>query len=165
MTRRTLTIAVVLTAASVALAGCSGATPSAPVDSAAPTVSETQAPVETTAGSEPASESASEPAAGAPTTLLAVVGTEEDPEAYEVALTDESGAPVTTLPAGDYSLTFVDRSSMHNFRMTGPGDLDVSTDVRGTDESTVELTLVEGTYEYVCDPHASSMNGSLEVTG
>lgn len=162
MTRRTLTMAVVLTAASVALAGCSGAAPSAPADSAAPAVSETQAPVETTAPAE--SESASEPAAEA-TTLLAVVGTEEDPEAYEIALTDESGAPVTSLPAGDYSLTFVDRSSMHNFHMTGPGDVDVSTDVAGSDESTVEITLVEGTYEYVCDPHVPSMNGSLDVTG
>ncbi len=165
MTRRTLSIAVLLTAASIALAGCSGAAPSAPADSAAPPAAETQAPVETTCPTETASESASEPAASAATTLLAVVGTEEDPEAYEIKLTDESGATVTTLPAGDYSLTFVDRSSMHNFHMTGPGDVDVSTDIAGTDESTVELTLVEGTYEYVCDPHVPSMNGSLEVTG
>lgn len=161
MTRRTLTMAIMLTAASVALAGCSGATPPAAVDSAAPTMSE--APASSSAA--PESEPASEPAAAGSTTLLAVVGTEEDPEAFEIALTDESGAPVTTLPAGDYSLTFVDRSSMHNFHITGPGDVDVSTDVPGTDESTVELTLVEGTYEYVCDPHVPSMNGALEVTG
>lgn len=157
MTRRSLTIAIVLTAASVALAGCAGTTPAAPDETAAPGVS--AAP---TTGA--TSDASPDPGAEA-TTLLAVVGTEDDPEAYEISLTDESGSPITTLPAGDYSLTFVDRSSMHNFHMTGPGDVDVSTDVGGTDESTVEITLVEGTYEYVCDPHVTSMNGSLEVTG
>lgn len=158
MSRNTLTIAVLLTAASVALAGCSAA---APMDSAAPTSDETQAPVESSASTE----TASEPAAEGSTSLLAVVGTEDNPEAFEIALTDESGAPVTTLPAGDYSLTFVDRSSMHNFHMTGPGDVDVSTDVAGSDETTVQITLVEGTYEFVCDPHVPSMSGSVEVTG
>lgn len=156
MTRRSLTIAIILTAASVALAGCSGTTPAEPDETTAPGVS--AAP---TTGA--TSDASTDPGAEV-TTLLAVVGTEADPEAYEISLTDESGSPITTLPAGDYSLTFVDRSSRHNFRMTGPGDVDVSTDVGGTDESTVEITLVEGTYEYVCDPHASSMNGSLEVT-
>lgn len=157
MTRRTRTIAIVLTAASIALAGCSATTSAEPEESAAPSAGETAAPTS------PAR--STEPAAAAPVSLMAVVGTEEDPEAYEIELTDESGTPVTTLPAGDYSLTFVDRSSMHNFHMTGPGDVDVSTDVAGSDESTIEITLVEGTYEYVCDPHVPSMNGSVEVTG
>lgn len=160
MTRRTRTIAIMLTAASLALAGCSASTPAEPDDSAAPTVGET-----TGATSAPATdESSNEPAADEPTSLMAVVGTEDDPEAYEIELTDESGATITTLPAGDYSLTFVDRSSMHNFHMTGPGDVDVRTDVAGSDESTIEITLVEGTYEYVCDPHVSNMSGSVEVT-
>jgi ABC-type Fe3+-hydroxamate transport system substrate-binding protein len=159
--QRRLTIVTLLAAASLALAGCSGATPSAPADSAAPAANETPEPAESTG----ASEAAADPDAGVPIALVGVVGTLEDPEAYEIALTDESGEPVTTLPAGDYSLTFSDGSSMHNFHMTGPGGVDVSTDVAGTDVSTVSLTLSEGTYEYVCDPHVASMNGSLEVTG
>ena len=28
-----------------------------------------------------------------------------------------------------------------------------------------DVTLVAGTYNYQCDPHASTMNGSFEVTG
>ncbi len=155
MARRTFPIAIMIIAASVALAGCSGTTPAEPEESAAPPAGETQAPAETTDEAEPS----------AATQLLAVVGTDDDPEAYEIALTDADGAAVTTLPAGDYAVTFVDRSSMHNFHMTGPGDVDVSTDVAGSDESTIEVTLVEGTYEYVCDPHVSSMSGSVEVTG
>ena len=158
MARRSVTIAIVLTAASVALAGCSGTTPAGPADTAAPSATEPSAPGAS-------SGSSSEPAAEAATRLTAVIGSDENPEAYEIALTDESGAPVTTLPAGDYTVTFVDRSSLHNFRLTGPGDVDVSTDVAGSDESTVSITLVEGTYEFVCEPHASVMNGSVEVTG
>jgi plastocyanin len=41
----------------------------------------------------------------------------------------------------------------------------VSTDVaaEGTESFTVELEA--GTYTFVCDPHASTMNGSFEVSG
>jgi|GEM_PF-5034908 len=47
-----------------------------------------------------------------------MVGTADDPDAYEIALIDESGTPVTTLPAGDYRLTFADRSAAHSFRLS-----------------------------------------------
>lgn len=161
MIRTRATAAALIAAASLALAACSagsGTTPSAePVAS-----STTAAPVETAAQSEPAA--SVEPAAGS-TALIGMVGTADDPDAYEIALTDESGAPVTTLPAGDYTLTFADRSAAHNFRLSGPGGVDVATDVGGTDESTVEITLEPGTYLFVCDPHPSSMSGQVEVTG
>lgn len=159
MTRRTLTLAAALTAAALALVGCSSGAPTEPDETAVSTTAPT--------ASAPASESASAPtgsdAPTASTALIAMVGTADDPDAFEIAITDESGSPVTSLPAGDYTLTFADRSSMHNFRLDGPG-VDVATDVGGVDESTVELTLEPGTYVFVCDPHPSSMRGELEVT-
>src|SRR5688500_13094983 len=58
------------------------------------------------AGPEPstaAEASSGAPAGGSnePTVLFGVVGTTENPEAFEITLTDESGEPVTEIPAGD----------------------------------------------------------------
>ena len=76
---------------------------------------------------------------------------------------DISLTPAGPLAPGSYELTVEDLSSAHNFHLTGPG-VDVSTSVaeEGTQSFTVELEA--GTYEFVCDPHASQMNGSFEVT-
>jgi plastocyanin len=76
---------------------------------------------------------------------------------FEISLTPGQVAP------GSYELTIEDLSSAHNFHLTGPG-VDVSTSVaeEGTETFTVELQA--GTYEFVCDPHASQMNGSIEVS-
>lgn len=156
-TRPALTTAALV--AAFLLSGCAGGAP----DDAAPAAD--SAPAETTdAGASGETEMAETPGDGAPTTLMAVVGSEDDPEAYAIGILDEDGQMVTSVPAGDYSLTFVDRSQLHNFHLTGEG-VDVATDVQGTDETTVEITLVAGTYDFVCDPHASTMNGVLEVTG
>lgn len=149
-------LAAALLSAALFVTGCASSTPgeSAP---AASTSNEPSTPAMTDGTDAPA-----EPMAG--TTLLAVVGSADDPEAYTIGILDEDGNPVTSVPAGDYSLTFVDRSRMHNFHLTGEG-VDVATDVQGSDETTVEITLVAGTYEFVCDPHAATMRGALEVTG
>jgi plastocyanin len=76
---------------------------------------------------------------------------------------DISLTPAGPVAPGSYELTVEDLSSAHNFHLTGPG-VDVSTSVaeEGTQSFTVELEA--GTYEFVCDPHASQMNGSFEVT-
>ena len=76
---------------------------------------------------------------------------------------DISLTPAGPLAPGSYELTVEDLSSAHNFHLTGPG-VDVSTSVaeEGTESFTVELQA--GTYEFVCDPHASQMNGSVEVS-
>ena len=58
-----------------------------------------------------------------------------------------------------------DQSTAHNFHLTGPGGVDVSTEVSDEGEKTFDVTLVAGEYKFQCDPHASSMNGSFEVTG
>ena len=68
----------------------------------------------------------------------------------------------TEVAPGSYTLTVNDQATDHNFHLTGPG-VDVSTDVgsEGTEDFTVDLEA--GTYTFVCDPHASSMTGTLTV--
>jgi plastocyanin len=97
-------------------------------------------------------------------TLVGSVGTADDPDAFTITLTTEDGSPVSTLAPGDYTLEIDDPSSIHNFRLTGPG-VDVASDVGGTEDETFDITLEPGSYTFQCDPHASSMNGSFEVTG
>jgi plastocyanin len=149
MPRTRSALAAALLATACALAGCAGGAPAA-----------TQPAVGVSAPA--GSGDAGGQVAG--TTLLAVIGTADDPEAYAIGILDESGAVVTSVPAGDYSLTFVDESQMHNFHLTGEG-VDVKTEVQGTDSSTVQITLVPGTYTFFCDPHPGTMLGELEVTG
>ena len=80
-----------------------------------------------------------------------------------IALKTESGAPVTTLTPGDYDVAVTDSTSFHNFHLTGPGGIDRATTVPGEETVTWSLTLVEGEYSYVCDPHAPYMNGKFTV--
>lgn len=162
MTRTRTTISALLAAATLALAGCAGSTGEAPGDTEpASTEPASTAPAATSDAGEGSGETEAPGAAGE---LIGMVGTADDPEAYEIALLDADGSPVASLPAGDYTLTFDDRSRMHNFHLTGPG-VDVMTDVQGSDGTAVEITLVAGTYAFICDPHAGTMMGEVEVTG
>ncbi len=69
----------------------------------------------------------------------------------------------TSVAPGSYELEVEDLSDIHNFHLTGPGGVDVTTDVaaEGTESFTVELAA--GTYTFVCDPHAGQMSGTIEV--
>ena len=40
---------------------------------------------------------------------------------YVISLTDSTGAAVTSLPAGSYTIMVNDQSSSHNFHLSGPG--------------------------------------------
>jgi hypothetical protein len=82
---------------------------------------------------------------------------------FDISLTTADGAPVDMLAPGSYELTVEDLSSAHNFHLTGPG-VDVATSVSGEGTETFTVELQAGTYEFVCDPHASQMNGSVEVS-
>jgi plastocyanin len=83
---------------------------------------------------------------------------------FEISLTAEDGSDVTVLAAGEYTIDVDDKSASHNFHLTGPG-VDEDSGVNELGSSAWTVTLEPGTYEYVCDPHASSMNGEFEVTG
>jgi hypothetical protein len=81
---------------------------------------------------------------------------------FEISLSTEDGQPVEALPAGSYTLEVDDQSDIHNFHLTGTG-VDVKTDVGATGAESFDITVTEGSYSFVCDPHASSMNGSFDA--
>lgn len=66
------------------------------------------------------------------------------------------------LAPGAVTIAVTDNAPNHNFHLTGPG-VDVKTDVGGEGEESFDVTLEPGEYTFVCDPHASSMNGSFTV--
>ena len=99
-------------------------------------------------------------ASAAPKTIMASVG-----PGFTIGMKLD-GRKVTTLKAGvRYRLVVNDRSSAHDFHLSGPGLNKVITGVGFTGTKSVLLTLRKGTYTFVCDPHSSTMNGSFEVSG
>ena len=70
---------------------------------------------------------------------------------------------MTTKPtkAGKIKLVINDRSSVHNFHLTGPG-VNVKTSVSAIGTKTFTITLKKGTYKFICDPHPF-MKGSFTV--
>jgi plastocyanin len=133
--RRHSTLAILLLVLGLALAGCGG---------------------DDDDGGEPAATteaSATAGGGGGGTTLNGSVG-----PGFEISLDGTDG-----ITAGDYTIVVNDQSSAHNFHLTGPGGVDVSTSVSEEGEKSFDVTLVAGEYKFQCDPHASSMNGSFTV--
>jgi plastocyanin len=64
--------------------------------------------------------------------------------------------------AGKYTLVVSDKSSIHNFHLTGAG-VNVKTSVAAVGSKTFTITLKKGKYTFLCDPHASTMKGSFTV--
>ena len=88
--------------------------------------------------------------------LHAVVGPD-----FTIFLDDGSGVRTSHLDPGVYSLTVDDRSDGHNFHLFGPGGVDATTDVAAVGVKTFSVTLVDGTYNYVCDLHPVQMKGTF----
>jgi len=82
---------------------------------------------------------------------------------FAISLKDANGAAVTHLDAGAYDLAVDDLSDFHNFHLTGPGGVDVSTEVEAVGAKTFALNLVDGTYNFICDAHPTQMKGSFTV--
>jgi plastocyanin len=81
---------------------------------------------------------------------------------FTISLNDASGAHVFRLDPGTYTIHVVDQSEEHNFDLTGPG-VDMATETGTTSTQDWQVTLVAGTYRYVCDAHPSTMRGSFTV--
>jgi|SRR5438105_1448998 len=88
---------------------------------------------------------------------------------FKVEVTTAAGKDVKVLKAGTYRLVVEDKSSIHNFRLKGPGlkptlNLMVTT-VPFTGKKTVIVKLLKkGIYTYQCDPHAAAgMKGTFKV--
>ena len=100
--------------------------------------------------------------------LIGTVGSTDDPDAYEINLTTEDGAEVTTtLPPGEYMLEITDLSTIHNFHLDARfSGVDVATDVAGTGERTATVLLQDGeAYIYLCDEHPTTMNVTFSIHG
>ena len=138
MIRRHFTSAILLLVLGLALAGCGG---------------DDNESSDTTAATTEATATGGETGGGSATTLNGSVG-----PGFDISLDGTDG-----ITAGDYTLVVNDQSTAHNFHLTGPGGVDVSTEVSEEGEKTFDVTLVPGEYKFQCDPHASQMNGSFTV--
>jgi hypothetical protein len=90
--------------------------------------------------------------------LHAVVGPD-----FTIFVDDGSGTRTTHLDPGVFSLTVDDRSAEHNFHLFGPGGVDATTEVAAVGVKTFSVTLVDGTYTYVCDVHPVQMKSTFTV--
>src|SRR3982751_5275312 len=71
---------------------------------------------------------------------------------FDISLVDGSGSDVHHLDPGTYDLLVHDRADIHNFHLTGPG-VNVSTEIDFTGDWKAQVTLKDGTYTFLCDPH------------
>lgn len=97
------------------------------------------------------------PAASTPKTVQGSVG-----PGFTIGL-ELGGKKVATLKHGTYRFVINDRSSIHDFHLTGPGLNRTITTVDFTGTKSIVLTLKRGVYRYFCDPHSDVMHGSFRV--
>jgi plastocyanin len=98
-------------------------------------------------------------AALAQTRLIANVGQND---AFTISLRTASGGSVDNIPTGTYEIEVHDHSSMHNFHLNGPG-VDMRTTESFVGTVTWTVSLQNGRYTFVCDPHPTQMRGSFTV--
>jgi plastocyanin len=83
---------------------------------------------------------------------------------FTIGLTMQ-GKKVTQLKAGTaYRFVISDRSSIHDFHLSGPGFNRVLTSVAFTGTKSFVLRLRKGAYHFQCDPHSSFMHGRFAVS-
>lgn len=97
------------------------------------------------------------PGAAEGTKIFGVVG-----PGFSISLNDAAGNKITKLDPGPYELVVDDRSEFHNFHLSGPG-VNVTTTVEEIGQKTFQITIADGTYKYVCDPHLGDMFGEFSV--
>lgn len=97
-------------------------------------------------------------ASAAPKTVVGTVG-----PGFTITL-KLNGTKVTKLKAGvQYRFVINDRSSIHDFHISGPGFNKVITAIDFTGTKSIVVKLKKGTFNFMCDPHASFMHGSFKV--
>lgn len=144
-----LRLAIPVALLSLVVACGSNNTTTSPPPAAAPT----SAPA-TSSG--PTSSSESSSSAGGQT----LTGTLAPNDGFSIFLKDATGAAVTTLKAGSYTVIIKDTSTQHNLHLKGPG-VDEKTTVPELKEITWQVTLTAGLYTFVCDPHG---NMKIDIT-
>jgi plastocyanin len=99
-------------------------------------------------------------ATAAPATVVPTVTGVVGP-GFNISLKQHARA-VKVLVAAKYRFVIQDNSSIHNFHLIGPG-VNKKTSVAGTGKTTWTVTLIHGTYRFICDPHATIMKGKFTV--
>jgi plastocyanin len=86
--------------------------------------------------------------------------------AYTITLQMPDGKPVTSIPAGTYSILVYDYSKIHNFALGSITDNKriFTGGVRTTGRKTYTVDLTPGSYAYACSAHPFTMNGKFTVT-
>lgn len=75
-----------------------------------------------------------------------------------------NGKAVKRLKPGTYRLRVQDKSSIHNFRLKGPGLNRQVTTVGFVGTKTITVKLRKGVYTFQCDPHVTvGMKGTFRV--
>ena len=136
MTRSRAALLMLLVLFGLTVAGCGGGDSEGSATTAATTEASTES-----SGS------------GGGTTLNGSVG-----PGFDISLDGTDG-----LTAGSYTLVVNDQSDAAQLPPHRPGGVDVSTEVEETGEKSFDIELQAGEYKFVCDPHASQMNGSFTV--
>jgi plastocyanin len=85
------------------------------------------------------------------------------PVVFKIQMKKASGVKLVSIKRGTYRIKVEDPSTIHNFRLRGPG-VNKATSVAGKTEKIWTVTLKKGSYTFVCDPHASTMHGAFKVT-
>jgi hypothetical protein len=91
------------------------------------------------------------------TTLHGTVG-----PAFNIALVDASGSPVSHLEKGTYTIVVEDKSEEHNFHLQGAG-VDQFTPVETVGTFTWTVAFTDANYIFICDAHPTLMKGAFGV--
>ncbi len=81
---------------------------------------------------------------------------------FKIEMKNAANQPLKMIKAGTYRIKIEDKSSIHNFRLAGPG-VNKSTSVGRVVETTWTVRLRPGKYTFSCDAHAQ-MHGTFRVT-
>jgi Copper binding proteins, plastocyanin/azurin family len=96
-------------------------------------------------------------ASAAPNTVNGTVG-----PGFTISL-KRGSKTVTRLTPTTYRFKVTDKSSIHDFHLSGPGVNKVITGIGFKGTKTVTIKLRKGVYRYRCDPHSGEMHGSFKV--
>ena len=91
--------------------------------------------------------------------LIATVGTPTSGNNFVIGLKDSTGATVTHIDPGTYTIMVHDYATVHNFHLFGPG-VNQATAIETTEEATWIVTFTDGTYKFMCDFHPT-LKGSF----
>ncbi|MBI1732896.1 MAG: hypothetical protein HYR49_09035 [Gammaproteobacteria bacterium] len=82
---------------------------------------------------------------------------------FTITLKRKNGTVVKSIKKATWKIVVDDKSSVHNFHLTGPGSLNMSTTVNAITKVKWTVTLGVGTFTYICDPHSGTMKGTFKV--